>query len=291
MRLYFEELSASYGKKSVLENVSFEVPSGSITALIGRNGAGKSTLISCLMGEKRDYRGRIMLDSGKGCPESGLAGRMQSCPEQGSCRTWSERAGQGQRKPTMRDVRDMSLGERAETLACLPQILPQPHVTVRELVSFGRTPYTPLTGRLSAADREKIDWAIGAVGLDELTDAFVDRLSGGERKKAFFAMTLAQDTPVVVLDEPTAHLDVINRFEFMALLDDMRRETGKTFLVVMHELSEVLRWADRIVVLHGGGIAFAGTPEDCLAAGIPEECFGIRITGDRENGYAVRPLR
>lgn len=253
MNLFFENVSAGYRQKMVLEDISFRVCGGSMTALIGRNGAGKSTLLSCLTGEKRDYRGKILLDG--------------------------------------QNVRQMDMAERACRIACLPQSLPRPHVTVRELVSFGRTPYTPLTGRASKADRETVAWAVGAVGMEGLGDCFVDTLSGGEQKKAFFAMTLAQDTPVVVLDEPTAHLDTQSRFAFLELLDRMRRETGKTFLIVMHELPEILRYADRIVALCDRRVAFDGTPEECLNASIPQSCFQIRITGSKENGYAALPLK
>lgn len=253
MKLRFDGVSASYRHRKVLEDISFTVPNGSITALIGRNGAGKSTLISCLTGEKRDYRGRILLED--------------------------------------REVRGMAPDERACKLACLPQVLPRPHVTVRELVSFGRAPYVPLTGKLSADDREKAALAIEAVDMRDLEDSFVDTLSGGERKKAFFAMTLAQDAPVVVLDEPTAHLDTISRFEFLDLLDKLRRETGKTFLTVMHELPEVLRYADHIVALSERKIVFEGTPEECLAEAVPQTRFGVRITGDKDQGYAVTPLK
>lgn len=252
MKLSFEHISVSYRTRQILHDVSFLAESGSITVLLGRNGAGKSTLVRCLTGEKQDYSGRICLDSD--------------------------------------DVRTMTPAQRACRLACLPQVLPRPHVTVRELISFGRTPYTSLTGTLSPEDRERVDWAISATGLRSFEHAFVDELSGGERKKAFFAMTLAQDTPVVVLDEPTAHLDAVSRFEFLALLEQLCRETGKTFLAVMHELPEVLRYADRMVVLHDRQVAFTGTAEDCLAAGIPESCFHLHVTGSRTNGYAVRPL-
>ena len=103
-------------------------------------------------------------------------------------------------------------------------------------------------------------------------------------------MTLAQDTPVVVLDEPTAHLDVVSRFEFLALLERMRRETGKTFLVVMHELPEVLRCADQIVTIHDRQVVFSGNAAACLASNIPETCFHVKITGDSVHGYAVQPL-
>jgi len=252
VKLTFEQLSASYRKKSVLEDVSFSVKRGTVTAVIGRNGAGKSTLVSCLMGGKTDYEGRILLDG--------------------------------------QDVRRMEPGERACRIACMPQVLPRPHVTVRELISFGRTPYVPISGSLSFADRAAVDRAICAVGLTGMERSFVDELSGGERKKAFFAMTLAQDTPLVVLDEPTAHLDVVSRFAFLALLKKLCRETGKTFLVVMHELPEVLRCADEIIVLHEKRVAFSGDASDCLAAKVPQTCFRVEISGDRERGYALRPL-
>ena len=167
----------------------------------------------------------------------------------------------------------MSNSQRAGRLACLPQVLPRPHVTVKELVAFGRTPYLPMTGTLSPEDLERVEWAISVTGLLPFERAFVDELSGGERKKAFFAMTLAQDTPVVVLDEPTAHLDAVSRFEFLNLLEQLCRETGKTFLAVMHELPEVLRYADHIVVLHDRQVAFSGM-SFCRNPGIlfPDPC-------------------
>ena len=252
MKLSFDHVSAAYRNRQVLRDVSFTAESGAITILLGRNGAGKSTLVRCLTGEKQDYSGRICLDSD--------------------------------------DVRAMTIGQRSCRLACLPQVLPRPHVTVKELVAFGRTPYLPLTGTLSSEDREWVEWAISATGLHPFEHAFLDELSGGERKKAFFAMTLAQNTPVVVLDEPTAHLDAVSRFEFLNLLEQLCRETGKTFLAVMHELPEVLRYADHIVVLHDHEVAFSGTAAACLSAGIPESCFHIHVTGSRADGYAARPL-
>lgn len=253
MKLIFEGVTAAYRRKTVLEKVSFSVPKGSITALIGRNGVGKSTLIRCLTGEKQDYRGRILLDG--------------------------------------QDLRALDANRRAASLACLPQMLPRPHVTVEELVGFGRTPYTPLTGKLSPEDREKVQWAVNAVGMEKLRGALVDTLSGGERKKAFFAMTLAQDAPMVILDEPTAHLDAVSRFEFLELVEDMRCRTGKTFLVVMHDLPEVLRSAHRIVAIGESRVVFDGSPEDFLTEDIPQSCFQVRVTGSKDGGYAVTPLK
>ena len=252
MKLTVQEISLSHAGQPVLKNVSFCAEEGQTTALIGRNGAGKTSLIRCLTGEYAKYSGQFLLDD--------------------------------------HPIRPLSLTQRSLLLSCLPQNLPNPHVTVEELVGFGRTPYTPLSGKLSSGDRDKIRWAIHTVGLDSHMDQFVDTLSGGERKKAFFAMTLAQATPLVVLDEPTAHLDTVSRFEFLELLARLRRETGKTFLVVLHDLPEVIRYAQRIVTLHQGQVTFDGTPEHCLEQNIPQKYFHIRLTGDFKNGFAVTPV-
>ena len=252
MKLTVQNVSLSRAGQSVLQNVSFCAQEGQITALIGRNGAGKTSLLRALTGEYSKYSGQFLLDD--------------------------------------TPIHPLSPAQRSLLLSCLPQNLPTPHVTVEELVGFGRTPYTPLSGKLSDRDREKIRWAIHTVGLDAHAEQFVDTLSGGERKKAFFAMTLAQDTPLVVLDEPTAHLDTVSRFEFLELLDRLRQETGKTFLVVLHDLPEVIRYAQHIVTLHQGEITFDGTPQCCLEENIPQTYFQIRLTGDFENGFAVTPV-
>ena len=252
MKLCFDQVSVRYGAAEIITELSFFTPAGSITALVGRNGAGKSTLIRCLMGEKQDYSGSITADGA--------------------------------------DVRHVTNAQRARLLAYLPQTLPKPHVTVQELVSFGRTPYKPLSGHLSKDDLQQVEQAIAAVGLTKLRSRFVDELSGGERKKAFFAMTLAQDTPILVLDEPTAHLDTASRFDFLSLLSRLRHETGKTFLVVMHDLPDVLRCADHIVVLHDKTVAFDGTAEAFVSQQLARRCFGIDIE-QTENGYAAVPIQ
>lgn len=251
MNVEFRTVSAAYGAKRVLEDLSFTLESGSITALLGRNGVGKSTALRCLTGEKRDYTGGIFLDG--------------------------------------QEVRSLTGAQRATALACLPQELPWPRVTVEELVSFGRTPYGSLLSRPGKEDREKIAWAMKAVGIASLAAALTDSLSGGERKKAFFAMTLAQDPPLLILDEPCAHLDSAARFEFLNLVEQLRQETGKTFLLVMHELPEAFRTADRVIVLEAGRKVFDGTPDGCIHAGIPERVFDVRIRGTREEGFSVLP--
>lgn len=251
MKLEIRDLCAAYGKQTVLQDVSFPAEDSGITVLLGRNGAGKSTLLACLTGQKGDHRGAVLLDG--------------------------------------KDCRSLTPSQRARLVAYLPQELPAPRVTVRELVSFGRAPYVKLTGKLTGLDETAVDAALSAVGMTEFAHRLVDSLSGGERKKAFFAMVLAQDAPLIVLDEPTAHLDAASRFEFLELVEQLCREMGKTFLVVMHELPEALRFADRVAVLHQTRLVFHGSPEACVEENIPERCFDVRITGNRETGYAVLP--
>ena len=221
MNLIFQDLSLSRMGKQLLSQVDLHIPGG-ITVILGRNGAGKTTLLRCLTGQIRDYSGSILLDG--------------------------------------TDVRTLSPREKAKRLAYLPQELPLPRVTVEELAAFGRSPYLPLSGKLSDADARGVETALTLTGMGPFSHRLVDSLSGGERQKAFLAMVLAQETPLVVLDEPTAQLDAAARLELCKLLRTLCSETGRHFLVVMHELPEALQLADRLVVLQDGSPVFTGTP-------------------------------
>ncbi len=234
------------GVNGILKPCSFSAKKGDLTVIIGRNGSGKSTLLSCITDLK--HSGDIFMEG--------------------------------------QSISSLSPKERAKKCAVMPQKLPCPRVTVRELVSFGRTPYVPLSGKLGSEDKDKVDWAIETAGLERFCDRDVNLLSGGERRKAFLAMTLAQDTPNIALDEPTAHLDMRARFDFMALLEKMK--PCKTLVVVLHELTEVMRSADKIIALEKGEKVFEGCAEECVKKGIPEKYFGIELAGDREEGFAAK---
>lgn len=248
MSVIFENVSVGYRRHQVLKNISFEAKSGEITAIAGRNGAGKSTLLGALTGAKRELSGRILVDN--------------------------------------LDIVHLSPNERARLVAPLGQSLPHPHVTVCELAEFGRAPHLPLGGRLSAEDREITARALELAGATDLAERFVDTLSGGEHRRAFFAMTLAQDTPVLVLDEPTTHLDAAARFELLELIERCRGD-GRTVIVVLHELPEMLLCADKIVLLDSGSVSFCGNSEQFLADGIDRKYFGVVVRGDRNSGYSV----
>ena len=234
--LEIKELSARVGGKAFLQNICLHLPKGTFTALVGRNGSGKSTLLGCIGGVKA-YSGDILL-----------------CGE---------------------DLRRLSLRRRAKRMALLPQTLAAPHITAEELASLGRNPYVDLARRFTAADREAVSRAMEKAGVAELRDRFVDELSGGERQRAYLAMILAQETELLLLDEPTTHMDAACGDGFLRSLAALRQQ-GKTLLVVMHDLTDAVRYADRIAVMDGGRVVFDGSMEECLAGDVLEKTLRVK---------------
>lgn len=235
--LNIENLSVRFGQKQVLQNVSFSLRPNRLTALVGRNGAGKSTLLGCV-NQQNPYTGTIAL--GK------------------------------------RDLAKLSHRERAKSVAILPQSLPAPHITAREMVALGRNPYLDFTGRLTAADREAVEQSLRDADAVELGERYVDTLSGGEKQRIALAMILAQDTPAALLDEPTAHMDLGYEAAFLELLQKLKQQRSKTFLVILHDLTQAVRYADDLIVLDGGKLIYAGSREVCLEQEILEKTFHLR---------------
>ena len=235
--LKFEEVSAAYSKTPILERVSFQLVPHKFTAVIGKNGCGKSTLVSCINQELR-YTGEISFGD--------------------------------------RSVALMPIRERARVIAILPQFLASPAVTVEELVAFGRSPYLDIGKRLSRADKEAIENAIQDVGLQALRYQRVDRLSGGERQKAYLAMILAQNTRVIVLDEPTTYMDAEYEAAFLNKLTELKTRHKKTLMVIMHNLTQAVNFADNVVVLHEKRVAFEGSTAQCLESGVLEQVFRVK---------------
>lgn len=235
--LTFENLSVSFGDRQILDRVSFALPPGKITVLLGQNGVGKSTLLRCVNG-LCPYSGRILLD---GTPLS----------------TQSERA-------------------RARQIGILPQVLPSTNFTVQTLVELGRNPYIGTTGRLSDMDRAQVANAMDTAKVQAFAHRSVDTLSGGERSRVFFAMLLSQDPAVFLLDEPFAALDAPSQKQFCALLRSLTENNGKTILLILHDLTEAVEIADHVVILQEGAVSFVGSREDCLAEGAIEKAFAVR---------------
>ncbi len=243
--LSLHDVSAWYGKKTVLDQVNFSLRPHRLTVLLGRNGSGKSTLFSCVNQELR-YTGRIT---------------------------------EGEK-----DLALLPPKERARTLAVLPQTLPAPHITAWEQAALGRNPYLDLTGRLRAQDRQTVEQALLDAGAWELRDRYVDTLSGGERQRVNLAMILAQNTPILLLDEPTAHMDQSYEAAFLRQLTRLKQQRKKTFLVILHDLTLAAEYADDLVVLSGGKVCFAGSKEACLEGSILEEVFSVRRYYAEEKG-------
>ncbi len=229
-------LGVTLGSRQILSDVSFSLRRGTFTALLGRNGSGKSTLAACLRQELR-YTGQLT-----------LAGRP---------------------------VASFSPRELSQRIASLPQSLPCPPVTVEELADFGRSPYLGLHRARASADRDAMEHALTRTGMLPLRSRMLPTLSGGERQRAFLAMTLAQDTELLVLDEPTTHLDLDAEAAFLRLLRELRQE-GKTLLVILHNLSLAVKYADALVILDEGRCVCAAPTAECLAGGILESVFHVR---------------
>ncbi len=233
----FRGISVKRSGKQVLSDINFTLDNHKITAVLGRNGCGKSTLISCVTCSVR-YVGEILYND--------------------------------------QNTALMPPKERARLIAILPQLLPKTALTVKELVSMGRTPYLDIGRRLSPADIEQIERAITACGLEELSDRPADKLSGGERQKAYIAMILAQNTRVVILDEPTAYMDAANAREFMSLITELKQKHKKTILLVTHDLTSAVDIADNILVIDNKTSAFFGTAGECVRSGVIERVFGVK---------------
>lgn len=235
--LEIKNLSAGYRGTHVLNEVSLTLEPGKITALVGRNGCGKSTLLSCVNGVV-NYTGEILLDG--------------------------------------RELRQMTARERALHIALLPQVLPSTAMRVDELVLLGRNPHLAFMRKMRRSDMKICKRAMFETGIAELCEKKVCELSGGERQRAFIAMILAQDTEIIMLDEPTTYMDVGNRAEFFRLLQSLRDRSGKAVLVVVHDLPEAVRYCDRMVVLDGGRVMFDGSAANCMTDGVLERTFGVK---------------
>lgn len=235
--LEISDLCAGYPGHPVLEHLGLKVPEGSFTAVVGPNGCGKSTLLKALVGIL-PYTGTVSFD---GTPLS-----------------------------------DLSDTQRARTLSFLPQSRSIPQLSVEKLVLHGRFPYLGYPRRYRAEDRQAANAALKAMGIEHFAHRDLAALSGGERQKTYLAMLLAQDTPVILMDEPTAALDICHKFEVLNIARDLARQ-GRTVVMVLHELELALQFADRIAVMDRGRVVKFGSPQETVATGILEDTFRIRI--------------
>jgi len=227
--LQIQSLSVGYGLKLVLHEIDLHIQSGEIVALIGPNGAGKTTLIRAVSGVIRSKAGAMRAGGDE------LAG--------------------------------MTASQRARKLAVVPQArnLPEPY-TVWQTVLLGRTPYLGWLGQTSSRDRERVRWALERTETLELAERRIGELSGGEQQRVLLARALAQETPILLLDEPTAHLDLHHQTTLLDLVYSLTRENHLTVLMALHDLNLAALYADRVALLVDGRLQAVGTPAEVLTA-------------------------
>ena len=232
-----EGLTVSYGQRRVLQDVSLEVRSGEVLALIGPNGAGKSTLIRAVSGVIPIQNGMIRTNG--------------------------------------YDLAVLPPMRRARCLAVVPQVasLP-PAFTVWETVLLGRTPYLNFLGQLSASDEDKVIHALERVNALELRERRIGELSGGEQQRVLLARALAQTTPILLLDEPTAHLDLQYQASLLELVSDLAHRDNLAVLLALHDLNLAARYADRIALLVVGQVIAVGKPGEVLQGELISQAYG-----------------
>ena len=231
-----KNLTIDIKKKRILTDIEFNIKPNTFTAVVGRNGSGKSTLVSCLAGVRR-YEGEVYING--------------------------------------EELSMLNVGERAKRISVLPQMLAGPHMLVEDLVKMGRNPYLEIGQHFTTEDEVAVDRGLQIMGICNLRHCYVDEISGGERQKAYLAMILAQDTPLIVLDEPITYMDVEGQAEFLEILRRLLKEYDKTLLVVLHDLNLAAEYADNIIVLERGRLVFAGATEKCMESQQFETRFGV----------------
>lgn len=240
-------LSAGYGKKPVLEEISTQFSEGKVTAILGPNGCGKSTLLKIISGILPLQEGSISVD---GTDLSGLDPK-----------------------------------HRARIVTYLAQNRPVPQMTVMQLTLHGRFPYLSYPRRYRREDILVAEDCLKKLGLWELKDAQLTTLSGGQRQKVYLAMALAQDTPVVLMDEPTTFLDVGHQLQTLADAKELARQ-GKTVVLVLHDLLLAMEHCDALAVMTQGHLLHSGTPEEIWQTGCLNDVFDIQLCGFRtESGW------
>ncbi|RJO74846.1 ABC transporter ATP-binding protein [Nocardia panacis] len=243
------ELTLRYADRAVIDGLDLELPAGAVTAIVGPNACGKSTLLRGLSRLLRPSAGVVTLDGA--------------------------------------DIHRMSARALALRLGLLPQqpITPDA-ITVEALVRLGRHPHQRMLRPWSAQDQAAVENALRRTGTDALRERPVDRLSGGQRQRVWIALALAQDTDLLLLDEPTTFLDLRHQLEVLDLVADLHETAGRTVVMVLHDLGQAARYADHLVVLHDGRLAAAGAPADVLDADLVAEVFGVDclVVPDPETG-------
>ena len=240
-RLETLDVKAGYAGTTILNGIDLAIPDGQVTILIGPNGCGKSTLLKSLARILKPTGGHVLLDG--------------------------------------KDIHTLNTRAVAARLGLLPQGPVAPEgLTVRELVAQGRFPHQSLLRQWTRADEDAVNGAMTIAGITDFAERPVDTLSGGQRQRCWVAMVLAQETELILLDEPTTFLDLKVQVDLMDLLTGLAHERGRTLVIVLHELSLAAAYADYLVMMKEGRIVCAGQPDAIFTAERLHDVFGLRAS-------------
>lgn len=248
-RLTAENVTLGYDQRVIAENLSVEIPDNSFTVIVGPNACGKSTLLRALSRMLKPTVGRVLLDG--------------------------------------QSIGSMPAKKVARTLGLLPQSSIAPDgITVSDLVSRGRYPHQGLLRQWSGEDERIVEESMASTGVAELAERAVDELSGGQRQRVWIAMALAQQTPLLLLDEPTTYLDIQHQIEVLNLCAELHEEQGRTLVAVLHDLNHAARYATHLIAMRDGKVVAEGPPAEVVTAELVERVFGLRcqVISDPETG-------
>lgn len=236
-RLQADRVTLRYDERTISNNLTVSIPDGSFTVIVGPNACGKSTLLRALSRLLIPSSGQVILD-GKG-------------------------------------ISDIPARQTAKWLGLLPQSSIAPDgITVADLVARGRYPHQSFLRQWSKADEEAVIAAMAATRVTDLSGRLVDELSGGQRQRVWVAMVLAQQTPILLLDEPTTFLDIAHQIELLDLLADLN-EQGRTIIAVLHDLNHACRYASHLIAMKDGAIVAKGKPADIVTSDLIETVFDM----------------
>jgi len=237
-RLRVDGATIGYDRRVISEKLTLTIPDRSFTAIVGPNACGKSTLLRGLSRLLRPAEGHVVLDGA--------------------------------------DIHSYRAKEVARRIGLLPQTSIAPDgITVADLVARGRFPYQRFIRQWTVEDERAVAAALASTSTTELSGRLVDELSGGQRQRVWIAMALAQETGILLLDEPTTFLDIAHQVELMELFTDLN-DAGRTLVTVLHDLNQASRYATHLIAMKGGAVVAEGAPRDIVSADLVEEVFGLR---------------